>query len=264
MIGDYTVTSLEQINAFDIVSGAYKWTLDELQNASLAHSEDKIDITGKQGRKITSLKRNKAVTLSAANGLISGGMLASQVGGKFESKLQEVMVPDILVVTGNKATTSYKAVGTVGNEIESIRVRDEDGRLTDTVLVQDATASAGKFAYDPATKEISFSAGEIADGTEIAVFYKRKIQAYVIENHSDKFSEKVALYIDCFGEDKCGKVYRIQIQASKADINGTFDMAMGDSQSVHNLEAELLAGTCGKGGVFWTYVVYGEDTEDAA
>ena len=31
-INDITITSLETINAFDIVTGAFKFTLDELQN----------------------------------------------------------------------------------------------------------------------------------------------------------------------------------------------------------------------------------------
>ena len=34
-INDITITSLETITAFDIVTGNYKFTLDELQTASL-------------------------------------------------------------------------------------------------------------------------------------------------------------------------------------------------------------------------------------
>ena len=74
-INDITITSLETINAFDIVTGAYKFTLDELQNATIAQTQERVDITGKQGRKLSSLKRNKAVTISGANGMISGGLL---------------------------------------------------------------------------------------------------------------------------------------------------------------------------------------------
>ena len=57
-INDITITSLETINAFDIVTGAYKFTLDELQNATIAQTQEKTDITGKQGRKLNSLKKN--------------------------------------------------------------------------------------------------------------------------------------------------------------------------------------------------------------
>lgn len=126
-INDITITSLETINAFDIVTGAYKFTLDELQNATIAQTQERVDITGKQGRKLNSLKRNKAVTVSGTNGLVSGGLLELQVGGEFENKVTTVMWTDYLTVASNAATTSYKAVGTAGNEIESVYIKNEDG-----------------------------------------------------------------------------------------------------------------------------------------
>ena len=136
-INDITITSLETINAFDIVTGAYKFTLDELQNATIAQTQERVDITGKQGRKLSSLKRNKAVTISGANGMISGGLLELQVGGEFTNKVTTVKWTDYLTVTGNAATTSYKAVGTTGNEVESVYIKNADGTLG-TALTQEA------------------------------------------------------------------------------------------------------------------------------
>ena len=66
-INDVTITSLETINAFDIVTGNFLFALDELQSATIAQTQEKTDITGKQGRKLNSLKRNKAVTISGNN-----------------------------------------------------------------------------------------------------------------------------------------------------------------------------------------------------
>lgn len=66
-INDIAITSLEVISGFDIATGAYLFTLDELQSASIANSEEKQDITGKQGRKLTSLKKNKSVVVSGTN-----------------------------------------------------------------------------------------------------------------------------------------------------------------------------------------------------
>lgn len=40
-IGDITITSIETITAFDIVTGDFKFTLDELQNATIAQSQEK-------------------------------------------------------------------------------------------------------------------------------------------------------------------------------------------------------------------------------
>lgn len=262
-INDITITSLETITAFDCVTGSYKFTLDELQSATIAQTQDAQEVTGKQGRKLTSLKRNKAVTISGNNGMVSGGLLEVQTGGKFENKATEVLWTDYLTVTGNAATTKYKAVGTTGNEIESVYIRKDDG-TRGASLTQGAEVNTNVFTYTPGTKALAFKEDEIPDGTEIVVYYKRKITADVLENMSDSFSGKCTLYIDAFAEDKCSNVYRIQFFIPKADFSGEFSFEMGDNQTVHAFEAESLAGACGASGSLWTYTIFGVNTEDAA
>ncbi len=260
-INDITITSLETINAFDIVSGAYKFTLDELQNATIAQTEEKSEITGKHGRKLANLKRNKAVTISGTNGMVSGGLLEMQTGSSFQNKATEVLWTDYLTVSENAATTSYKAVGTTGAEIEALYTKDANG-VMGAELEQAAAAADGKFTYDPATKALAFSG--VADGTEIVVYYKRKITADVLDNDSETYSGKCALYIDALGEDKCANVYRIQFYIPKADFNGEFSLEMGENQTVHSFDAEALAGACGAGGKLWTYTIFGANAEDVA
>lgn len=258
---DVTITSLETITAFDVVTGNYKFTLDELQNATIANSEGKTEITGKGGRKLSSLKRNKSVVISGTNGLVSGGLLETQVGGTFENKATEVLWTDYLTVTGNAATTTYKAIGTAGAEIEAVYIKNSDNTMG-TELTQDATAVDGKFAYAPETKALTFS--NVDDNTEIVVYYKRKIVADVLDNESDSYSGKCELFIDALAEDKCSNVYRVQIHVPKADFSGEFSLEMGDNQTVHAFEAEALAGACGAGGQLWTYTIFGANAEDAA
>jgi len=261
-INDITITSLETITAFDIVTGNYKFTLDELQNATVAQSQESTEITGKAGRKLATLKRNKAVTISGTNGLVSGGLLEMQTGGTFENKATEVLWTDYLTVTGGAAATAYKAVGTTGAEIEALYVKNADGTLG-TALEQGDAAAAGVFTYAPATKALAFHT-DVADGTEIVVYYKRKIQADVLENESDNYSGKCALFIDALAEDKCSNVYRIQFYIPKADFSGEFSFEMGDNQTVHAFEAEALAGACGAGGALWTYTIFGANAADVA
>lgn len=259
-INDIAITSLEVISGFDIATGAYLFTLDELQSASIANSEEKQDITGKQGRKLTSLKKNKSVVVSGTNGLVSGGLFELQVGSKFENKVTEVMWTDYLTVSGNSATTNYTAVGTEGAEISAVYAKNPDGTLGEP-LEQAAAAAAGKFAYAPDTKKLTFTG--LTDGTEIVVYYMRKIQANTLENMSDQYSGKCALYIDALGEDKCANVYRIQFYIPKADFSGEFSLEMGDNQTVHAFEAEALAGGCGGSPALWTYTIFGANAADA-
>lgn len=261
---DLAYTSLETIVAFNITTGAWLWTLDELQDCTIANTEDSNDITGKKGRLLNRIKQNKAVTVSGNNGLVSGNLMATQVGGNFETKETTIMYPDYVTVTGNQAVTTYKATGTAGNEIGSVVVQNTDNTAGKT-LTQDATVSEGKFTYTPNTKTITFNDGDIPDGTEIAVYYTRKIQGDVLDNISDQYSEKVELYIDGFAEDKCNNVYRIQYHIPRADFSGNFELGMGGDQTVHAFEASSLATACGGGSAkLWSYTVYGEDTEDIA
>lgn len=266
-VSDITITSLETIDAFDIVTGSYLFTLDELQNATIAQSQEKTDITGKQGRKLSSLKKNKSVTISGNNGIVSGGLLELQTGSKFENTITEVMWNDYLIVGENKAVLTYRAVGTTGNEVEAVYIKNTDGTLGKT-LTQDATAGTDTFTYDPATKALTFGEGTIADGTEVVVYYKRQIQASVLNNMSDTYSGKCALYINALAEDKCANIYRIQFYIPKADFNGEFSIEMGDNQTVHAFEAESLAGAgCGyhnQSGQLFTYTVFGANAEDVA
>ena len=259
---DLMVTSLETITAFNVVDGSYMFTLDELQNTSLQNDEEKTPLTGKAGRTLSNLKRNKKMTISGANGMVSGGLLGVQSGAEFTSKETEVMWTDYLTLdAAHKANTTYKAIGTTGTEIVSLRIRDKNGAAT-SALKQNATASAGQFKYTPGTREIECHT-DVPGGTEIVVTYKRKIKADVLANMSDKYSDKATLYIDALAEDKCAKVYRVQFYVPKADFSGTFSLDLGDNQTVHNFEAEALAGVCGGNGALWTYTVFGADEPDA-
>lgn len=260
-VNDITITSLETITAFDIATGDFMFSLDELQTATIGQTEEKTEITGKQGRKLNSLKRNKAVTISGTNGLVSGGLMELQTGGKFEKKDTEVMWTDYITVSENKGVTAFKALGETGNEIEKLYVKNSDGTLGEP-LTQDATTSEGKFAYAPDTKELTFTG--LANGTEVVAYYKRKINAYVLDNLSDNYSQKACLYVDAIGEDTCANVYRIQFHIPKADFDGNFDLQMGDAQTVHAFEAEALAGACGAAGLYWSYTIFGAEAADVA
>lgn len=260
---DIVITSLETITAFDITTGSYLFTLDELQSASIAQGQEKVDITGKQGRKISSLKRNKTVTVSGANGMLSSGLVEMQTGGKFENKATEVSWVDFLTVdASHEAATNYKAIGTAGAEITELYILETVGTIRQS-LEQAAEAAAGKFAYNPTTKKLTFHT-DVAEGSQIAVYYKRKIAADVLSNESDKYSKKCELFIDCIGEDKCANVYHVQFHIPKADFNGEFTLDFGGDQSVHNFEAEGLAGACGAGGMLWDMIVFGQNADDAA
>ena len=120
-VQDITITEIDTISAFTANTGDYLFTLDELQNCSISQSQETTDITGKQGRKLNTLKRNKAVSISAQNGLVSGGLFELQTGGTFENKATNVMWTDYLTVQSNAATTSYMALLAPRSRVCSLR-----------------------------------------------------------------------------------------------------------------------------------------------
>lgn len=166
-----------------------------------------------------------------------------------------------VAASGDDTKTAYKAIGTSGAEIIALYIKNSDGTLGDK-LEQDAAAAAGKFAYDPATKKLTFHT-DIAAGTEVVAYYKRKITADTLADMSDKYSGKCVLYIDALAEDRCANVYRLQIHVPKADFDGEFSLEMGDNQTVHEFSADALGGACGAGAVFFNYTLFGSNAADA-
>ena len=261
LANDLIFKEIDTIDAFDITTGNFMFSMDELTDYSIAHTEEAQDITGKHGRILSRTKRNKGITISGTNGVISSGLLELQLGSEFTDGNVTIMWTDYLTVNSNAATTTYKAVGTSGAEIVSLLVKNANNGI-DTEMTQAATAAAGKFAYAPGTKALTFSSGELANGTQIVVRYKRTISATSIKNDSDKYSGKAMLFVNGLAEDKCANTYRVQFYFPKVDFSGEFTLDFGDSQTVHNFEATALAGACGGGDTYYTYTVFGTNTAD--
>lgn len=260
-MADLAITSLDSLTAYTL-DGDYLFTLDELQDTTISNTEEKEDITGRAGRKLMSLKRNKAVTVSGSNGLLSVGLLEAQTGGDFEqSDEYKVTWTDYLAVSSNAATTEWTAVGTAGSEIIALYVRNANG-TAGTALKQAEEAAEGKFAYDPETKQLTFSG--LQNNTEIIVVYERQVKGARLVNDSTKFSKRLRVYIDGTAEDKCGNTFHVQYYFPKGDFNGEFEIAMGDSQVVHDFEFDAEISACGLSGArdaLWTFTVFGAEQE---
>jgi len=262
-VNDLIITSLETATAFSRTTGALLWILDEMSQATISNTEDKEKLTGRNGRALGSLKKNKAATVKGTSGVVSTGMMATQVGYGAENGNFNVNVPDELTVStatesGTTTSTVTLTYSPVGGKVKSIAVLQEDGQLGQVYSGTD---------YTVADKTVTFaSTVTIANGTKVVAYYDRQISGDKVTNFSDKYSEIVDLYIDAFAEDKCTNTeYHIQFHFPKADFSGTFDIDLNGSQVTHAFEAEALAGNAcrvGSGRELWTYIVYGEQLDD--
>ena len=261
-VNDLAITSLETITVFK-ATGEYMFTLDELQNATISQSQESTDITGKAGRKLSTLKRNKTFSLSATNGLVSTGLLAAQSGGELETGAAYVLWTEEVEATSDSATLTYKAVGDTGAEIKHLFVKNSDGTLGNE-LEQASSAAGGKFAYDATNKVITFNSSDFEDGQAFFVIYDRVVTADHLTVDDDISDVKVEIFVDAICEDKCANQFHLQIHIPKADMSAEFSLEMGDNQAVHSFQADALAGKCGAGGNFWEWTVFGINAADYA
>lgn len=261
---DLAITSIETITCFDPTNGDYLFTLDELLGASISQEESSTDVLGRNGRLLTSIKRGKGVTVTGQNGLVSGGLLARQVGNNFERGATYIMWTDYITISSNPAenVTSYRAVGAVGSEITHLLVRGEDGTIAKELVQSNEVSASGSFSYNPGTKELSFYSGDLTPGTEIVAIYKRLINARVLKSNANKTSGKGQLYVDAFAEDMCSNVYRIQFFFPKVSFSGNFSFDISGDQVIHEFEARAEAGGCGNSHDYFTYTVFGENEDD--
>lgn len=252
-VSKLSITTIEQITAFNNAK-ELEFIMDEIQEGSISNTQDKADITGKGGRKIGSLKRNKSVTVSATNGLLVGGALAAQTGTAVEQGEFTVRLSETVTVSSNKAVLTGEPAGTTGNEIGYAYIKNKSGSLGKR-FEQSDSASEGKFAYSTADKTITFNAGEVSDGTEIAVFYDAKVTSAKISNDSEKYSKVLELFIDFLAVDPCDNEYLCQAHIQRADFSGEFELTMGTDPAVHSIEAESLAGGCSGSTNLWDIII---------
>ena len=258
-IDKFTITSYDQLKGFDRTNGSLDMILDELNDFTLSQEEEKVDINGRGGRTIGFLKKNKKVTGKGTNGMLSGGALAAMLGTEIEDGEFEIRYSDTIKVKDNKGVTKEIALGTIGNEIGTIYVRDETNayvsggkKLTQTSAEQ----ATGEFSYDPATKEITFFAGDVADGVEVIAFYDTKVAGKKISNDSEKYSKCLQVFLDVTCTDPCDNFFHGQFIIDRADFNGTFDIQGGSDPSTLGFEFTTLPDICTGKSNHWDFIIF--------
>ncbi|MBS5619659.1 hypothetical protein [Eubacterium sp.] len=246
------ITEIDQITCFNNAN-ELEFIMDEVQEGSVNNTQDKEDITGRGGRKIGSLKKNKGVTISATSGVVVAGALAAQTGTDVEHGTFKVRKTEIVSVENNKATITGTPVGSAGSEIGYVYIKEKNA--LGKKFSQDATASAtGKFAFSG--KDLTFFESDIEDETEIVVFYDEEVESAKVSNDSEKYSKVLKMYIDVTAQDTCDNLYHGQFIVERADFNGEFELSMGGDPTVHSIEAESLAGGCSGSSKLWDFIVY--------
>ena len=264
-IDNFTITSLDRIHAYDRVTKKGAFYLTELQNTNLSNTEDTVDITGKGGRLLKQIKRNKAVSITGASALLSGDLMAAQTGSEQTSSSNYLArIPDVITVTAaditaGKVKTTFVAAGTAGSEILDVRVMSDNGGLIKNTWTQATTAAENKYAYDPSTRELTLPTNaSLTAGQKLVVMYDYTVSGSKVVNNSDVFGKTLYLVIDCTGTDACDNEYKCQFVVYRAQFSGEFDIELGGDQAIHNFSANSLIDTCAatQTNGLWEFLVY--------
>lgn len=244
-MGDFTLTELTKFEAYTRGDGLLDFLMDEIDSLSIDHSQEESDITGKGGRRLGKKKKNKSVSVSGTNGLISEGMLKAQTGGEIKNGNMTVKKSEIKKISGDMTViVDDVPVGTVGQEIGKIQLIGDAGSVIKSYL-QGTIATDDKFSYDPETKTISLpSDSDIEAGMTIRYAYYRVVQGSSINNPSGKYSEVREVWLHGYGVDKCDNKIAYAWYFPRADISGEFSVDLGGDQTMHNFGFEALPDLC--------------------
>lgn len=247
VINDFTITEWVDFEAYKRDTGYLDFRLEDMQDFTINATQDKTELTGKNGRVIGYKKQNKAMNGEGTYGMVSAGLLKAQTGGEITTGTQTIKKSEVQIIPKDATTitTEATATGTDGAEIGLIRVLNSNGSVAKT-YEQGATASATKFAYDPTTKTLTLPTGDgaIAAGTKIEFAYTREVDGTKVTDPSDSFSETREVWIHCFGKDACDNEYYIAIHVPRADFSGEFSLDLGGDQVVHNFSFDAMVDLC--------------------
>ena len=247
----YSITSIDSITGFDLSTDECVFILDEIQDATLEGDAEVVWATGREGRRLSSMKRNKTFSVTATNGFIVGGLMAQQLGDRerrTDTENATIPVPAFeRVPVGDGATvlTKFAAVGAVGNEIGWIYRANRDGSQGQK-FAQGAAATATTFAYDPGTREISLpTGGQFQAGDWVIVFYTYLTKGRRYVNRSDEYAGDLRLVCDIMVKDVCDSTLRhSKLVIPKVSVSDNFSLAFGADMAVQSFSAEASASIC--------------------
>lgn len=254
-----TITQIDQMTAFNNLN-ELEFIMDEMTDATISNSEEKSDIVGRGGRKISSLKKNKAVTVKGTSGLIVGGAIAAMTGSSIESGSHTIRYTDVLTVHENKATVARTPSGVSGSEIGAVYIKNSDGTLGKKLTQAASADTTGHFTV--ADKQITLFAGDVKDGEEIVAFYDVNVDSAKISNDSETYGKTLKVYLDCRVQDTCDNIYHAQFIVPRCDFSGTFDLTFGNEPSTLAWEGQSLAGGYTGSTKLWDLIIFGDETNE--
>lgn len=228
--------------ATDELTGRYT----QCESPSLQTGATATEVTDAMGTSIQTFYTAQTGTFGFTNSLLSLDLAASQYGTAKQiatdvAKITMPVAETITIAANNTVTLKYVPVGTVGAEVKYVKVINANNTFGETFTVS-ATAGAGKFTLDAATKLITLPAG--TTGKVFVKYDKETATAVKVSKSTSSVPEVKTLLIHAIFHDPCNKnlVYagvircpRAQIDIASTELNLTPD---GKHSASYKLEKE--------------------------
>lgn len=243
----FTIQRIFDIYLFDLSNGQVVGKLNNLKDTNFINEEVVVYATGGIGNSpIVGFNYSKHARIDVSSMVYDLMNIGTQLDcTPITGMNDEFIYGDKIYVENNQALTTYTPVGSAGVEINYIYELNY-GDILGTEYTQDIVLSPGKFTYDPSSKTISFYPGEIADGTQIMLYYRCQTDANAktLSNYTNLFSKHVKMVAKGVVKNICTKEnYIIEIIFYNSKIEGNFniDLIVDGKVASHNVMIEAVS-----------------------
>jgi hypothetical protein len=253
---------LEKIRAveeYDIATNELMGRYTQVESPTLATTATGTDVVDSMGSPIMTFYNAQSGTFGFTNSLFSLDLAASQFASekKVASSSEKITMPVSEIVqigSDNKIILKYTPVGISGAEVKYVRVLNENNTFGETYEIS-ATAAAGKFTLDVATKTITLPSG--VTGRAFVNYNKETSTAVKITKTTDSVPEVRSLLIHAIFHEPCNKniVYAGAIWCPRAQIDPTNVSLDLTSEGKHAASYVLQKEFCGEDGKLFEIMV---------
>ncbi|KAF6626945.1 hypothetical protein H6F38_23090 [Paenibacillus sp. EKM208P] len=228
---------------YDKKTGKAKIQLQNLKTSGIENTATTVYAMGGRGNnRIVGFSGDRGGKVSLQDAIFTNEVIAMMTGNDIKSGQVPIKYRDVLEVNGDKATLKFTPATPV-NGLNSVYTLTTDQVHEEEI--EFSTGTLGTKQYTITGKELSFKAGEFADGTKIVAYYTTQsgTSAKQITISSDKFAGSYELILDCLIRDTVTKqdfAAQIQIFDAKMEDNWNLTMAAEGDPSVFDIPIEIL------------------------
>jgi hypothetical protein len=238
------------------------FSLNQVQDLSLNQTSESMEVTDAFGVSIMELMRSKALEASATNAIYDFGLLAAQYGTekKEANAGAKLTVPAMKTFEIAEGETEKVLNPAPKAPITAIYALNGDSTLGQK-YEKDTNADATHFAYDDATKKITWPT-DLEAGTEMFIMYEYESEnAIEIINSANNFAKMGKMTFEILAYDVCDpetKLFGYMI-LPRFQLSNDFDWSIGGDTQEHAFSGRAHVDYCSKDKKMLQVVIVDED-----